>query len=350
MSERLIKTGAGEASVADIRVAAGGWKVESSIGLLDPSLGTHNVGDQIIAEAVQQELGGLMPAGARILRFTTQRHLFPGMKKLLRLPVAFVGGTNLLSSNMLGYRQWRIGLGRALMTRHQAVLLGVGWWQYQREPNAYTRMILRSGLSQDFLHSARDSYTARRLRRLGLNVVNTSCPTIWCLRDVPEYRPFSNRRVITTLTDYMRDPRADQAFLRLLTDRYDEVIFWPQGKSDRRYLDSLEMKLPILDAGLATLDATLVEGNTDYCGTRLHAGIRALQHGVRTTILAVDNRASEMGRDVGLPVGLRSDIRAIGQLLGRDAPVRLSIPRTEINEWRDSTRSQLHRLLSGPGY
>lgn len=43
-------------------------------------------------------------------------------------------------------------------------------------------------------------------------------------------------------------------------------------------------------------------------GTRLHAGIHALNYKVRSIILAVDNRATEMGRDVNLPVIQRSEI------------------------------------------
>ncbi|MBO5140007.1 MAG: hypothetical protein J6B76_05055, partial [Peptococcaceae bacterium] len=46
----------------------------------------------------------------------------------------------------------------------------------------------------------------------------------------------------------------------------------------------------------------------DYVGTRLYAGIHALNHKVRSIILAVDNRATEMGRDVNLPVIQRSEI------------------------------------------
>ena len=52
----------------------------------------------------------------------------------------------------------------------------------------------------------------------------------------------------------------------------------------------------------------LRKGCVDYVGTRLHAGIHALNHKIRCIILAVDNRATEMGRDVNLPVIQRDEI------------------------------------------
>ena len=51
--------------------------------------------------------------------------------------------------------------------------------------------------------------------------------------------------------------------------------------------------------------------DVDYIGTRLHAGIRALQNQKRTLILSVDNRATEMGKDFNLPVVSRKDIHFV---------------------------------------
>ena len=46
----------------------------------------------------------------------------------------------------------------------------------------------------------------------------------------------------------------------------------------------------------------------DYVGTRLHAGVRAMQKGRRSIILSIDNRAREMGKDYNLNVIERNDI------------------------------------------
>jgi polysaccharide pyruvyl transferase WcaK-like protein len=44
-------------------------------------------------------------------------------------------------------------------------------------------------------------------------------------------------------------------------------------------------------------------------GTRLHGGIRGIEHGRRTVIIAIDNRAEEMGADTGLPIVLRDNVK-----------------------------------------
>jgi polysaccharide pyruvyl transferase WcaK-like protein len=48
--------------------------------------------------------------------------------------------------------------------------------------------------------------------------------------------------------------------------------------------------------------------DVDCVGTRLHAGIRALQRKRRAIILGVDNRAEEMGHDFDLPVVARGKV------------------------------------------
>ena len=52
--------------------------------------------------------------------------------------------------------------------------------------------------------------------------------------------------------------------------------------------------------------------NIDYVGTRLHAGIRALQHKKRTIIIGIDNRAIEKAKDFNLTVIDRKNIKNNG--------------------------------------
>ena len=59
---------------------------------------------------------------------------------------------------------------------------------------------------------------------------------------------------------------------------------------------------------LASLDECLEREAVDYVGTRLHAGIRAMQKGRRSLIIGIDNRAIEMGTDFNLPVVRRDDV------------------------------------------
>jgi len=106
--------------------------------------------------------------------------------------------------------------------------------------------------------------------------------------------------VVFTLTDCSQRPSASIALVKQLQKHYSRVCFWPQGVRDRAYLE----KLPLTDVHTLppTLEAfdALLAGNDslDYVGTRLHAGIRALQHKRRGLILRVDNRATEIKIDM----------------------------------------------------
>ena len=306
--------------------------------VFDPSIGTRNLGDAIIAEAVRRELGSLFPRS----RFSSapthevvSRHTY---ELAAQARLAFVGGTNLLSSNMNRYNQWQINLLDSLSLKN-VVLMGVGWWQYQERPNAYTRLLLRRVLSRTRLHSVRDEYTRQKLLAAGLeNVVNTGCPTTWGLSPahctaVPRTKADA---ALFTLTDYARHVEKDGELLRALRRSYGRLYFWPQGSEDLAYLGSLgaegiEVIAPRLDA----LDGLLAGLQPlDYVGTRLHAGIRALQHRRRTIVIAVDNRAAEMGRDVNLPCIARQRQDGLEDLVNGDFETRIALRHEDIARWK----------------
>jgi hypothetical protein len=143
--------------------------------------------------------------------------------------------------------------------------------------------------------------------------------------------------VVTTLTDYNRDPRNDRDMLLKLVDQYKTVHVWIQGYNDMTYLDSLEVpkrKVEIINPSLSAFDALLSERRLDYIGTRLHAGIRALQHKRRTLIVAIDNRATEKSRDFGLPIAQRGDRGALHRFVTQSFPTQIRIPEPAIAEWK----------------
>ena len=72
-----------------------------------------------------------------------------------------------------------------------------------------------------------------------------------------------------------------------------------------------------------------------YVGTRLHAGIHALNQKVRTIILAVDNRATEMGKDFNLPVIQRTQVEEKLQIMIQSTwRTKISIPKENIQKWK----------------
>ena len=307
------------------------------IHLLDPSIATKNLGDFIILDAVRSCLKTLFPQ-ARFFNSPTHDAIGRASYALNKeCDFSFVGGTNLLSSNMNAYNQWKVNAYDALFLK-DIILMGVGWWQYQKGVNFYTSMLYKSLLSGEILHSVRDSYTRQKLSEAGIhNCINTGCPTTWKL--TPEHCEYIPRlksdSVVFTLTDYKKNPTADSMLLRTLSKSYDNLFFWPQGSKDLDYLQSLPYSLEVLSPSLESFDSLLRDSESiDYVGTRLHAGIRALQYKRRSIIIGVDNRAAEIAKDINLPFVAREKISDLAQIIAGDWATSLTVDFASIEAWR----------------
>jgi polysaccharide pyruvyl transferase WcaK-like protein len=306
------------------------------IALLETAVNDPNLGNQIIMDAVERVMREMFPDGF-VVEAPALEYIRAGRAQVKAADHVFLSGTNVISADMNRTSEWRIGL-RDIAWLRDVVLCGVGWWQYQDIPvNAYTRILLRGVLSRTRVHSVRDSYTERRLRALGFRAVNTGCPTTWGLTpehcaQVPEER---SAKAIFTLTEYNQDSARDRAMIEALEERYEELYFWPQQFGDLAHMEMLSSRpVRVLGPSLAALDEFLAAEPVDYVGTRLHAGIRALQHRRRAVIIGVDNRAIEMGRDTELPVLHQDDIGSLGQRIEASWPTAIKLPTAAIDEWR----------------
>lgn len=311
-------------------------------GILNPSIGTANLGDIIIYESVYSKLRSIYPDDL-FTDFPTQLYTsHDAMSLMSERDLLFVSGTNLLSSNLERIFQWKIHFGHKRLLKNKVVLMGCGWWQYQEGINKYTAEIYRSILSKDVLHSVRDEYTANKLKSIGIvNVVNTSCPTLWGLdstkcKQIPVSRA---KEVVTTLTFYHKNIEFDKAMLKILSDNYDSVYLWIQGMNDFHYYNEINenfQNIEFISPSIEAYNAVLAKGNIDYIGTRLHAGVRALQNNIRTLILAVDNRAIEIGKDVNLNVIKRENVKEISQFIENDYITDIKLPKENIDRWISS--------------
>ena len=312
----------------------------------DTSIGTDNLGDNIIMYYCNKILDKLFPTHSFLSIGT---HLMPTQeqeKKVKQTKYKFVCGTNLLTSHIEHYWNWILPDGiRKKMNYRNVILLGVGWGEYQDACSDYSRMVYRCMLNPCLLHSVRDQYTLEKLQQAAFtNIINTGCPTTWSLtpefcKKIPEKKA---QNVVTTITDYRRDPEHDNEMLAILSRNYDHIYLWLQGKQDEAYLHTLEVpaNLTTIPSTLDAYEAVLQQGNVDYVGTRLHAGIHALNHKVRSIILAVDNRATEMGNDVNLPVIQRSDIGAsLEAKIRQDFKTDIQINQANIERFKAQFRS-----------
>lgn len=308
--------------------------------LYSPGLSSMNLGDKVIAESAKEEINFLLRNS-----FVTEipTHLPMSlyyMRHLKDVDLRFVLGSNLLKSTFFGFkRQWNITLWLSRITG-PCVLIGAGWWQYNNKPNLYTKILLKSILSNTHLHSVRDEYTKDLLHSMGINnVINTSCPTMWQFtkEHCKEIKTTKSKNVVFTLTDYKKDPENDLLLIKILCKSYQTVYFWPQGIGDWDYYNSLShngLNIKILAPSLAAYNTLLNSGDIEYIGTRLHGGIRALQHKVRTIIIAIDNRAEEKNKSFNLPIIQRSNLKALVPRINNEFSTDITIPLENIAKWK----------------
>ena len=307
--------------------------------LLNPAISSFNLGDHIIYDSVTHELKKLLNK-AFIVEVSTHLPVSKWLKKSRDFDLSFVCGSNLLRGKMnRSFRQWDINL-HSIKYLRPSILIGVGWWQYGDEPNFHTKYLYNRVLSSTKIHSVRDSYTLNQLKKLGItNVLNTACPTMWKLdrnhcSKIPQEK---SNDVIFTLTDYNQDSIQDTLLIELLISSYRNVFFWPQGSNDLSYLYSLEIdfsKVIIINPSLKDYDEIL-KSKIDYVGTRLHAGIRALQHKKRTIIIGIDNRAIEKQKDFNIVCVMRENIRLeLKSKIISSFPTEIEIPLENIELWK----------------
>ena len=213
-----------------------------------------------------------------------------------------------------------------------------GWWQYQDSPDDFSAAILRDALSSSLPQSVRDNYTRDKLHGIGLqNVINTGCPTLWrltpeLLNRIPTTKADS---ALVMLTDYNKNRTADRTLLDLVTSQYRQVYFWPQGSKDAQYLAEFESPMIQLDRSLAALEQLLqADEPIDFIGTRLHGGIKCLQHARRSLVVGIDNRATEIAADTGLPVVARTNLDGVKAWIVGSGTVDLKVDQAAIKRWK----------------
>ncbi|WP_291297975.1 polysaccharide pyruvyl transferase family protein [Elioraea sp.] len=307
------------------------------LAVIDPSLATDNLGDEVIYQAVEAALLDLFPA-AFIHRIASHEALSDRSHKVLRAAdMTFVAGSNLLPPD---WAQWRLTLADSMFIDN-LVIFGAGWQNDVTQLNRENTKIMRRAFHRTALHAVRDKPAVDNLATLGLRVVNASCPTLWALDAAATARIPVTRapEAVVTVTAYRNRPAEDAAFLRLVTESYRKVWFYPQMEDDIPHLERIGFgHLPRIRATTAAFTRFLAENEVDYIGSRLHGGIRALQTGKRSLILQVDNRARDIAAHTGLPSARLDDPAGIRRWIETPAPTVLRLPEAEIAAWKAQFR------------
>lgn len=307
------------------------------IAVFDTSVSNYNLGNQIIMDSVYKHLKDIFPMDF-FFKLPNMEITDHTLKYIEWSDLLFFGGTNALCGEMDKHSQW--GLNETNYSKiPNVVLMGIGWWQYQDVINRYTRKLLTNCLSYSYLHSVRDSYTGAKLNSLGFsNVINTGCPTLWGLTkehcvDIPQHKA---EEVVFTTTDYMKNLQRDKAIFEALDNNYKRIYVWIQGKGDNDYVNDHfnSQKVEIIGPDLNYYDDLLSRVEVDYVGTRLHAGIRALQRKRRTLIIGIDNRALEMHRDFNIPVLAEQNLAELNKRINASFETQIILPLDQIDLWK----------------
>lgn len=221
------------------------------VALLDTAILTFNQGDNIIMESIKRELEYILkdkfvinipthsPAFKEYEIMKIPFHNNPLFNNIDKCNPKFVCGTNLLENNMFRRQTtWDIKLNEAKYIKN-CVLVGVGAGKYGKF-NYYTKKLLKTVLSKDYIHSVRDNEAKQMLEELGLKAINTGCPTLWNLtkNKCTLIKKQKSDKVVFTLTDYKEDKKQDQKMIDILQKNYKEIYFWVQGINDFNYFQS----------------------------------------------------------------------------------------------------------------
>lgn len=238
------------------------------IVMFNPAISSLNMGDHIIFDGAKRELSQIIK-DSFVVEVCTHLPVSNYLKYLEDFELRFVCGSNLLRGKMnRSFRQWDINLFQSKLLG-ECILVGVGWWQYGDEPNFYTKLLYKKILTKKYIHSVRDSYTERQLKKVGItNVLNTACPTMWML-DKEHCAKISHGKsidVVFTITDYNQDKIRDKKLIEILCTNYENVYFWVQGTQDLEYFHTLNVtssKIVVIGPSLEMYDAIL-DKDVDY--------------------------------------------------------------------------------------
>lgn len=322
------------------------WDI-AHIGLMDTTINTLNNGNGIIMQAVYEYLLQVYGnAYIHRLSFYDDYEKY-ALQNIERCESVFVGGTNALNSEMDIIRDIGVNDKNIDILKNKIVLFGVGWRVYEKEPNEYTKKLICEMLNNNVIHSVRDGYAERMLRRIGIeNVVNTGCPTLWKLTkehcaQIPKEK---SENVVVMMTP--KDMKKDSFIMEIIRKNYKNIYFWPQGADDYWYIKTLCPKAIMISPQLEELDKFLeLHQDIDYVGTRLHGGIKCLQHKKRTIIIALDNRAIEMKKDFNLPVVLPDEVGRLDEFINRKSEIDICLPQDNIDFWLSQFTGNKNKIV-----
>ena len=305
------------------------------VHLLDTSVASDNIGDEIIVREARRYVFERF-RDAYISSSSSHDGLgHYGRALAADADCVLLLGTNALSAKYQGrgHFVWTVGRRDIKALEGKVVLFGVGASTVNTTVQPRQARLLQRLLSSTLKHSVRDETAITIMESIGIPAINTSCPTLWRYRtETPSIPTVRAPAVCFTLTKH-KSSEHDLTLIETLRKCYEKLYFWPQQPRDLPYLAELTNlnDIEIIPPQLDAYDKLLASVDIDVVGTRLHGGIRGLLHNRRSLVVAIDNRARDIGAETGLPVQSRDRLgEELAERLIGGFQTRLTVPTDNI--------------------
>lgn len=318
------------------------------IGLIDPSIGSFNLGDEIVSHYCKNIIHKMFP-NHFFISIPAYMECDERMKEIIEKSehIFFLGTAPI--NHEITFR-WPLIVNQY---NNKVVLMGVGYNNWASGGMGFvTRNIYFSNLSKKYKHSIRDGYSKILMEnQIGISAINTCCPTLW---NNIEYKPFDSGKcasVLFTVNSSRGDKSIDKKIITTINKIYDKIFFYAQTPNDFEYFrnccieiyqdSKISINFTTIKSNFKDLTnfITSMHNKCDYFGARLHGGIHARNLGMRSFIIGVDNRAIQIHNDTRLPVYTYSEINTnidlVISAIYANYNWDLYIPEKEINKWKD---------------
>lgn len=297
------------------------------IGLIDPSINSFNLGDQIVMKHIMDTLTVKFP-DAYFINVPAYGHMNDRIEEILHKVEFFIFcGTGPICSEIT----FRWPLKKWQYSR-KVIFLGIGANNYSVRLSINAKQVYETNLDKSKYHSVRDNFTSSIVYDMNqTGVLVTGCPTLWNLDTdlILEYKPLN---VLFTVNSSRQNHERDGKIIDMLKEKYERIFFYAQCPNDMDYLKELVLKPDhIIPSNLTAIDKFFKKQTFDYVGVRLHGGIHAMHYGHKAFIVGVDNRALEMKKDFGLPVYESAD--EISKAIDSPYKLKLNLPTENIAKW-----------------
>ena len=321
--------------------------------IFDTALGTGNLGDEIILDAVCRNMESILDScftlrlATHVANFSALQILKPNgkIKYFQNADYKFICGTNLIDQKDLCrlHSQWALYPTNYSLYRN-SILVGAGTRYDMEKLTPQAKWLFKRILSHEYAHSVRDELAKRVIESLGFEAINTGCPTLWEFTpekcgEIPQKKA-DNCIFSISGFDSQQDREKDLFLIRTIIQNYKRKWAWIQTIKDDAYLNSLCG--PDDFERIYSLNAfkeIARKGNVDYIGTRLHGGIFAMQNNCRTIIIGIDHRADGFNKTNHIPVVRRKDLETkLEHAINTSFETRIVIDEERIRQFREQFR------------